>query len=263
VGTAIALVIITLTGWYLIGDRPLSESAPVGPNQATRVAIGDRVTVSLPAGAVDSPGTITIRVVDNPKTPLGLRLSTAFELVLTEGSHLTGAASVSIGAETARDDAAHWLAQPLDEARWSAQPVRADWERRRFDAELRQLGLFAIGQLDTQGLAANAASVFHGGDQTSQPECPDSDQLDKQGIKVDTKTEAVKWCAGFASGKLIVRLTGARPYPIMVRYEDTAGFQGGRGSAPVTWFTDRTAPLMGESTTGPRRGRSCRTSCRS
>jgi hypothetical protein len=183
-------VIVTLTGWYLIGDRPLSESAPVGPNQSARIAIGDRVTVSIPAGAVDAPGTITVRVVDSPKAPLGLRLSTAFELVLTEGSHFTGTANVSIAAEMERDEAAHWLAQPLDEARWSAQPVRVDWERRRFEAELRQLGLFAIGQLDEPGLAANAASIFGSGGLASQPECPDSDQLDKQGIKVDTQTYA-------------------------------------------------------------------------
>ena len=216
----------------------------MSPGQAATLRLTDGWQVTVPAGSVAGPGTLSARAVPAPAAaPSGLALAGPVQDLQLTGTVLTGpvqltapvplpttAAGVPPGPNAA-------LLAYFDSAAGNWQPVDASYDPaiHVLTASSPHLSVWSVLVLDTGQVLAAARSAlagFLGVADIAPPSCPGASELTSLGVTVASPDsgDMVKWCAGVnGTGSPVIRVTDNRNYGVELDY-------------PANWQMSRLGP---------------------
>ncbi|RIK04563.1 MAG: hypothetical protein DCC48_12685 [Acidobacteria bacterium] len=206
--------------------RAAPDDATVTVSEGGSLTVG-AVTVDIPPNAVDSDGTLAVRVVeDDTPPPEGTQPAGEVVDIDLAGADLTGSATISFSVEGGLDGTP--FVAGLDEDTWSAVATRSDGDDVVATTEhLSTFGLFVLSDKQVDAwlaeLSAGAWSDSTAG--SAAPACDATGQLSDDGYEVTSSGgDRVQWCVGYAGGEPVLKLDNNRGYGIVVSHD--------RGLAP-------------------------------
>jgi IPT/TIG domain len=224
-------------------QRPAVPSAVrVDPGHSAVLRLQDGLTVSVPAGAVSGPGTLSAAAVTAPAgAPSGLELTGPVYDLRLSGTTLRGNVRLTVPVmlprrpgQPAGPDAALLAYYNRSGGGW--QPVNASYDPAAhvLTATSAHLSTWSVLGVDAAQATASLNSAFgsfFGAGHAAQPSCPDSAQLTALKVQVASDPgDLVKWCADDISASALVRITSNRSYAMEADY-------------PSTWAMSRAGPL--------------------
>jgi hypothetical protein len=206
-------------------------SIPVRPGNASSLRVGDRLKVSVPAGAVTGHGILTASITTAPASaPQGLSFAApAYHLQLT-GSRLSGSLTLAVHLfQISPPGAAATPVNPLlvyyDPASGGWRPAfsRYSASTQTLTASIPHLSTWSVLRLSAPKIHAKqngSLSAFFSPANAATPTCPGAGQLTARGISVTADHgNLVTWCAGISgAGAAVLRVSSNRSYPLETEY---------------------------------------------
>jgi WD40 repeat protein len=205
----------------------------VSPGQAATLRLTDGWQVTVPAGAVAGPGTLSARSIPAPAgPPSGLALAGQVQDLQLSGTVLTGPVQLtapvppsSASASVPPGPNAALLAY-FDSAAGNWQPVNASYDPavHVLTASSPHLSVWSVLVLNTSQVVAAVRSGlagFLGVANIALPSCPGASELASLGVTVASPDsgDMVKWCAGVnGTGSPVIRVTDNRNYGVELDY---------------------------------------------
>ena len=223
-----------------VGRTP--SSATVSPDEKTKVASADgALRVTVPAGAVDGPGKLSVTSVEGPDGQSGWSIA-------LDGAELVGKATLRFAMPDLEEGEPVPLVGFNEEASAPLTPVRAkvdgdelvvttphfsNWFTDRW-ADLRDRVMPDIQDRFDRLLSAAGEG--------KQPRCADEKGVRADGYTVTSDSgRRVYWCLGRENGAIVLKTVNARGYA--VASEATPGLSDAAVDSPWAWLADRlTAP---------------------
>ena len=213
----------------------------VDPGHSTTLRLSAGMTVSVPAGAVTRPGTLSATIISAPtRAPSGLKLTGPVYDLRLSGTTLRGDVRLTVPVILLRPQgqSAAPNAALVHYSRSSGgwQPVNASYDpvTHVLAATTSHLSIWSVLGVDPAQVMAALNSAFgsyFGALSTVQPSCPNSAQLAALKVKVASDPgDLVKWCADDSSAAALVRVANSRGYAMEADY-------------PATWKMSRDGPL--------------------
>jgi hypothetical protein len=220
--------------------------------------------VSVPAGAVSRPGTLSATVTSAPvRAPSGLKLTgPVYDLRLSRTT-LTGQVRLTVPVmppgqrgQSAGPNAALLAYYNRSDGGW--QPVNASYDpgAHVLTATSTHLSIWSVLGVDpAQAMAAlnSAFGSFFGAVDAVQPSCPNSAQLTALKVKVASDPgDLVKWCADDSGASALVRVTNNRGYAMEADYPSTWAMSRAGSLDPVTAVILKWLPALSLRVSGPQ-----------
>jgi hypothetical protein len=245
--------------------RPATKSATVrvDPSHSATLHLPGGLEVSVPAGAVTRPGTLSATVTRAPtRAPSGMELAgPVYDLHLT-GTTLKGTVRLTVPVPrshqqglSAGPNAALLVYYDSAAGRW--QPVSASYNlpTHTLTATSPHLSKWSVLGLDAGQILATAASTlkgFLGIADTTQPSCPNSAQLAALGVKVASDPgDLVKWCAADNGTGAVIRVASNRSYAMEADYPSDWSMSRVGSLDPVTGQILKYLPALSLRVSGP------------
>jgi hypothetical protein len=238
--SAVSLVATGCSGHH--AAPPGAESVTVSPGRTAFLRLPDGLAITVPAGAVTRPGTLSATVGKAPaQVPAGMELAgPVYDLRLT-GTSLRRDVRLTVPVPRPRQRglAAGPRAALLvyfDSAAGHWQPVNARYNSATSVLTVLSphLSVWSVLRIDGSYVLAAAARAlrgFFGFETISPPACSNSAGLTALAVKVASDPgDLVKWCADASGGRALLRITNNRHYAIEADY-------------PATWSMSRAGPM--------------------
>ena len=225
-------------------SHPHVPTARVSPGHAVTLRLTDGWEVTVPAGSVAGPGTLSAKAIAAPAaSPWGIALAGPVLDLQLSGTVLTGPVRLTAPVPRPQTSAS---AQPgpdaallayFDPAAGSWRPVNASYDPAAhvLTATSPHLSIWSVFVADTGQVLAAARSAlagFLGVADLAPPSCPGTSELASAGVTVASADsgDMVKWCAGVnGAGSPVIRVTDNRNYGVELDY-------------PANWQMSRLGP---------------------
>ena len=241
-----------------------SATVRVDPGHSAVLRLQDGLAVSVPAGAVSRPGTLSATITNAPvRAPSGLELTGPVYDLRLSGTTLSGDVRLTVPVllprqqgQSAGPNAALLAYYNRSADGW--QPVNASYDpaTHMLTATSAHLSIWSVLGVDTtQAIAAlsSAFGSFFDAVQAAQPSCPDSAQLTALKVKVASDPgDLVKWCADDSGASALVRVTNNRGYAIEADYPSTWAMSRAGPLDPVTAVILKWLPALSLRVSGPQ-----------
>ncbi len=259
--SAVSLVATGCSGHHAAQSG--AESVTVSPGRTAFLRLPDGLAITVPAGAVTRPGTLSATVGKAPaQVPAGMELAgPVYDLRLT-GTSLRRDVRLTVPVPRPRQRglAAGPRAALLvyfDSAAGHWQPVNARYNSATsvLTAFSPHLSVWSVLRIDGSYVLAAAARAlrgFFGFETISPPACSDSAGLTALAVKVASDPgDLVKWCADASGGRALLRITNNRHYALEADYPATWSMSRAGSMDPLTAAILKVLPALSLKVSGP------------
>jgi hypothetical protein len=202
----------------------------VDPGHSTTLRLPDGMTVSVPAGVVTRPGTLSATIISAPaRAPSELMLTGPVYDLRLSGTTFRGGVRLTVPVipsrppgQSAAPDAALLAYYSHSSGDW--QPVNASYDSAThvLSATSAHLSVWSVLQVNPQQMldAMHSALLgFLGVANSPRPDCPGSSSLASSGVQVTADTgDLVSWCPDVTSAGVVLRIVSKRTYALEASY---------------------------------------------
>ena len=235
----------------------------VDPGHSTTLRLPDGMTVSVPAGVVTRPGTLSATIISPPaRAPSELMLTGPVYDLRLNGTTLRGDVRLTVPVilprsqgKSAAPNAALLVYYSHSSGDW--QPVNASYDSAThvLTATSAHLSIWSVLQVNPQQMldAMHSALLgFLGVANSPRPDCPGRSSLASSGVQVTADTgDLVSWCPDVTSTGVILRIVSKRTYALEASYlSDWSATLAGPVD-PVTTAILKGIPVITPRASGP------------